>query len=291
MYDHLSAARRLLWLGAHKTGTTFLQGMLDASASAMSEAGAAYMSLDTFREKYTRPLLFKNNEDTPAPASDFPIGAGTTVLFDENIPGLVHNAVSPEAGLYPEMEERVGKIMSYLNYTPDLLLFGIRALDGYLPSLYCETLKSTPFQTFHRFLQRVPADLQWYPTLQRLAAQFEDVPMVVYRAEDLRGHERTLLSTLTGVPVDALQADEKQERPGFSHAAIHGLKVLSKTREVVRADVSAMVQEFPKSADNPGFAPFGGKRKIALKALYAQDCAQIAADPRMTLLDFDALTA
>lgn len=286
MYDQLSAARRILWLGAHKTGTTFLQGILDASSDALGPAGTTYMSLDTFRDKYTRPLLFKNFEEAPAPASEFPIGSSTTILFDENIPGLVQDAVSADAGLYPQMEERVGTVMEHLAYTPDLILFGIRRLDGYLPSLYCETLKSTPFRLFPEFMEHVPKGLSWHPLLVRLAQMYPKVPLVVYLAEEMRGHERAFLSTLTGVPAPALQVDESRERPGFSQKAINRLKAVSKTRTVERKDVGQMIREFPKSADNPGFAPFGPQRQERFKALYAQDRSLIQNDDRMQLLDF-----
>ncbi|WP_299658202.1 hypothetical protein [uncultured Tateyamaria sp.] len=285
MYDQLSAARRVLWLGAHKTGTTFLQGILDASADALAQAGVAYMNLDTFRDKYTRPLLFDNFEEAPAPASEFPIGSSKTILFDENIPGLVQNAVSADVGLYPQLEERVGAVVDHLDYTPDLILFGIRRLDGYLPSLYCETLKSTPFRPFLEFMEHVPKGLLWHPMLVRLARMYPGVPLVVYLAEELRGHERAFLSALTGVPVPALHIDNSRERPGFSQKAINRLKALSQTRPVVRQDVGQMIREFPKSADNPGFAPFGAQRQERFKTLYAQDRSLIQKDAQMDLLD------
>ncbi|WP_165611610.1 hypothetical protein [Cognatiyoonia sediminum] len=188
------------------------------------------------------------------------------------------------------MEIRVRKVINYLDYHPDLIVFGIRNLVGYLPSLYCEMLKSTPFQTFEHFMKRVPPQLQWYWLAKRMASMFPDVPLVLYRAEDLRGNERALLSALTGLPASVFEENAQKERSGFSKKTIRRLKKLSETQEVTRSDVFRMNRRFPKSAENPGFDPFGDIRRERFNKLYEKDLVEIAADPNMTLLDFANLS-
>ena len=41
--------RDILWLGLHKTGTTFLQKSLDLSQKALQQAAIHYVDLDEFR--------------------------------------------------------------------------------------------------------------------------------------------------------------------------------------------------------------------------------------------------
>jgi len=290
MPNEFSHTQRVLWLGAHKTGTTYLQGMLDATSVHLQQGGVEYESLGSFRDRYTRPLLNKGFLSRPAPARDFRRGSTQTILFDENIPGLVQNAISRQIGLYPMMEIRVRKVVNYLDFEPQILLFGIRNLVGYLPSLYCEMLKSTPYQTFEHFMKRVPDQLQWYWLAKRMAAMFPDAPLYIYRAEDLRGNERRLLSSLTGVPATDFNTNIEQERSGFSKKAIRRLKKLSETQEVTRSDVFRMNRRFPKSTENPGFDPFGDARRQRFNKLYEKDLVEIDADPNMTLIDFAKLS-
>lgn len=282
-------AERVLWLGAHKTGTTFLQGMLDATFDPLTEAGVAYENLDEFRKKFTRPLLFKRHENPPAPASDWARGTKKTILFDENIPGLVQRAISRKNGFYPDMEVRLQTILEHLDYKPDHVFLGIRNLVGYLPSLYCETLKSTPFQPFESFMKQVPSQLQWYPMLQRLTTMFPGIPITIYRTEDLRGNERRLLSALTGIAPELFQVSENQDRSGFSKAAVRKLREISEIVGVQRGDVHRITRQLSKSKGNPRFDPFGQVRRTRFSLLYEKDQVEIAADPNLTLLDFAQL--
>lgn len=269
--------RKVLWLGAHKTGTTYLQSLLDVSKEGLSEHGVAYENLDTFRNRFTRPLLYKNFTAPPDDRSTFSTGDKATVLFDENIPGLVQSAISLSGGLYPLMEPRVNKVLGYLNYDPSHIVIGIRGMTGFLPSLYCETLKSTPYKSFEEFLRKVPSNISWVPLLKRIVGMFPGRSVTVYKAEEIRGKERELLSMVTGVPAQKILQSSGQERSGFSQKAIDVLDELSRTRAVVRSDVHAIVMKYPKSKVNAGFSPFDLEEKERLDALYARDVRGIKA--------------
>lgn len=265
--------RDILWLGLHKTGTTYLQKSLDLSQNSLQAAGIHWVSLDTFRQLWTRPLLHDDHEAEPAPAAR-PEGCPHWLVFDENIPALVQHGLTRE-GFYPEAGRRARIIANHLNLRRPQLVLALRGFTGFVPSLYCETLKSTPYRPFRKFLALPPEAMSWIPLIDRLLKAFPAAPLTIYRAEDLPGHEAALLARLTGLPETAFTLLEGTERLGFSHEAMMRLQALAEERPVTRADVWEMVQQYPRDATHPGFAPWSAEERALLDAAYARDLAEL----------------
>ncbi len=281
-------ARNILWLGAHKTGTTFLQKSLDLSQEALKAGQVHYVALDRFRKDYTRPLLNGRTDMELAPSVYRQDWEGTNLVFDENVPALVQHVCHPQ-GLYVTAAERSRLLADHLGLEHPTIVFGIRPFAGYLPSLYCETLKSTPFKMFRKFL-RTPLDtLAWYPVLKGLQEAFGGAEVLVYQYEGLKGNERALLSRVTGLPRESFTLLEKTERPGFSHRTIRELRELSQKRKVLHKDVRAAVKAYPRGPGYPGYWPWKPEEKPVLTDVYAADVARIKADDSLTFLDFNTL--
>lgn len=261
----------VLWLGLHKTGTTFLQKSLDLSQPALRRAGIAYVGLDEFRRLWTRPLLHDNHPEAPAPG-DLPDGMRRWLVFDENILALVQHALTPE-GLYPQGGPRARIVADHLRLRQPRIVLGLRGFAGLVPSLYCEALKSTPFRTFDRFLRQPVEEMSWLPLIEALQAAFPDSDLLLYRAEDLPGREADLLAEVTGLPAAAFTLLDKPERLGFSHAAVSRLHEMAAQGEVSRDQVRETVRAMPRDPGEPGFSPWSPEDRAILQAGYARDLA------------------
>lgn len=258
------ARRPILWLGAHKTGTTFLQNALMLSQAALARHGLRYMDLDEFRAKYTRPLIYRGSfGQVPPPEDDL------NVIFDENIPGLVQHALSAK-GMYPDLVSRSRKVCSHFGLQNPDIYFGVRDYVGFLPSLYCEALKSTPFRPFDNFYVRQRHRIDWNDVVDLLRKAFPASRIRLYFYEDLRGNEARLLSEVTGVPAADFTIPGKISRPGFSHAAIESLLELSKARLVTTEDVFSAIRRFRKNKEFPSFQPFDDEEKKYLHSSYQE---------------------
>lgn len=278
----------VLWLGLHKTGTTFLQKSLDLSQPALIAAGIAWVSLDEFRRKWTRPLLHDGHDTPPAPA-DLPPGLRHRLVFDENIPALVQHGLKPR-GFYPRAGERARIIADHLHLERPLLVLGLRGFASFVPSLYCETLKSTPFKPFRAFLRQPVEAMSWLPLIDRLLAAFPGSDLLLYRAEDLPGQEARLLSRVTGLPESAFTLLGAPERVGFSQEAVMRLHAMAEAGPVSQAEVHRLVRDLPRGPGRPGFMPWNAGEKALLDAAYARDLAEVKAraarpDGRMIWLD------
>lgn len=293
------SAFKVLWLGAHKTGTTFLQRCLDRSQPALCSARIRYMELDEFRDKYGRPLL--NNDFANLALNEFDGTDETMLIFDENIPGYVQHALSPR-GFYPDMEARATTITDYLDFEPTDVVFGVRSYEGFLPSLYCETLKSTPFQTFDNYLRSSfrtrwksqsetgpeIADLgrmSWPKLLRRLRRLYPHARVRIYFYEQLRGNEVRLLSEVLGLPADQIELLDTVERAGFSNRAVRRLHKISEKRAVEPRDVLRVNRHFPSGPDFPSFSPFDDAERAELRQRYRAECDDLRSDDRFDVID------
>lgn len=302
-----SRHRDILWLGAHKTGTTYLQDLLSHSTAALAEARRRYIDMQAFRSLYTRPLLYSPQKpsqtaspDAPPPLSVPPLpgqeggqaGAAQTsyLLFDENILALVQDVVH-RTGLYPEGAERALRMAEALHLeAPDIVL-GIRGFAGYLPSLYCEVLKSMPFLPFEEFNAAPLTALSWYDVIDRLHAAFPHSRIRIYCAEDLRGREDALLAWVAGLPTAQIGQDSRKQsqnnarREGFSHATVTALHHLyQEVGSVSHADLAACLKMHPRSApDSTAYSPWSARERRDLELVYALDLKTIATLERVEL--------
>ncbi len=277
----------ILWLGVHKTGTTFLQGCLEASRPAIETHGIDYMSLEDFRASCTRPLL-----DRPGPPPTPPplrhLGpAGTwrlRLVFDENILGLVQDVCTPE-GLYFEGAWRADEMADRLGLVAPHVVLGLRGFDGFLPSLYCETLKSTPFRGFRDFLRCPVERLSWLPLVAGLLRVFPASPLTLYTAETLRGHEAWLLSYLLDLPETAIVLPCEAERPGFSQRAVEAMEAAHALRPIGPDQAKRLAAAHPRGLQAPGFDPWSPLERRALQARCQADIQTLRGWSRVRIID------
>jgi hypothetical protein len=273
----------IYWLGVHKTGTTFLQACLEASREALERHNLTYEPLDTFRRTYTRPLLDRPDALPPILTSAT-MSKARRLIFDENILGLVQDVATPE-GLYPTGAWRADEMADRLDLENPRLVLGLRGFAGFLPSLYCEALKATPFQSFRKFLRTPPEHLSWQPLVANLLVAFPRTHLTIYTAETLLGQETALLSYLLDLPKPELTRADHSERRGFSQRAVEKMNEVHKARGIEIAEVKRLAEDYPRGPEMPGFDPWERDERDRLNALYTADLEALRTWPRVTLID------
>lgn len=271
----------ILWLGAHKTGTTYLQSLLPHARTALARAGLLHLGLAAFRSFYTDPILNAPADTATAPLPRDETGAPRYLIFDENIPALVHDVLSRHA-LYPDGAERALQLARSAGVHPGRIVLGIRSFDSYLPSLYCEVLKSMPFLPFAEFNRTPLTALSWSNLIERLAAAFPKAQICVYRAEDLKGREADLLAWVTGLAPQDFPAAPGPVREGFSQGAIDALHALHRQGPVRHQDVARCLEAHPRTPGSAPFRPWEDARQRDLKLAYALDLEEIRALEKST---------
>lgn len=284
--------RDVLWLGAHKTGTTFLQRSLDLSRRALRDHDVTYVELDEFRRSWTVPLLYRRSDTKPAPRGPFASDARVRLVFDENIPGLVWHSLRAQ-GFYSEAERRSRTVADHLGLDVSDVVYGIRPYTSWIPSMYCEFLKGRDFWTFDAWMQRgFAADsddvdraewpaldfdrADWPALVRRLGLEFPDATVRVYFADELRGREAELLGRLLDVPAEDFTLLTSDERRGFSAKAIAWLHNMSTEMNVTEHDIEQATMKWPRSRDNPGFSPWPDDVRAVLDEQWQRHREQLA---------------
>lgn len=270
----MTPSQDILWLGAHKTGTTYLQKILSQSRAALAKACILYLGMHAFRTRYTKPLLYA--EDKLDHLHSWTNVQGCRLIFDENILALVQDAQTPHA-IYPNGAENALKLADNLQLERPTLVLGIRNFSGFLPSLYCETLKAQPFLPFRSFQKTHFGSLSWCALVERLLAAFPESRLKVYSAEAMRSREPELLSWVCyDVPQSAWTVDVpcKARREGFSHNAMVALHELADTHgsgNISSTDLTNCLQAHPRVPQDRAFNPWSPEEETALDALYRED--------------------
>lgn len=284
----MASSQDLLWLGAHKTGTTYLQSILAQSRFALANARILYLGMQAFRSHYTKPLLYsKYKSDYFLNKAEFELnGQGSRLIFDENILALVQDAQGRH-GLYPNGEEQALKLSNALGLKNPTLVLGIRKYSRFLPSLYCETLKAQPFVSFRTFQKTRFGALSWCSLVERLLAAFPESSLKVYPAEAVHKRPAELLSWVCGniLPSDwTVDVPSTARREGFSHNAMVALHELANTRgddKISATDLTNCLQAYPRDPQSSAFDPWKPEEKTALDLLYREDVNAIKSLPRV----------
>jgi hypothetical protein len=273
----------VVWLGAHKTGSTYLQKSLDLSQAVLKDNSISYSSLDDFRARITRPLLNAGRASPAVPLDDVDDSWATKrLIFDENI-AAVPNAAVREGVLYPAAPRRARKVASHLDVNVVTVVLGVRSYDTFLSSLYCEILKALPFRTWSTFLDSAVGPpgrldtagnrryLSWPFLVRRLRRTFPEAEVKLYRQEELRGNEAVLLAHILAIPADQWTLLAGVERAGFSHLAVQRLHAIHRERDVSRDDVRQSVRLQPTGPEFATFYPWNEDDRVYLEAKYAKD--------------------
>lgn len=278
----------ILWLGAHKTGTTYLQNVLDRSRSALADAGILYLGLQAFRSRCTKPLLYSDSAHSGITSGVRSVceGRGRYLIFDENILSLVQD-VQATHGLYPGGEERALHLCNALRLDKPLLVLGVRKYSDFLPSLFCETIKAQPFLPFHSFQKTLFSALSWCDLAERLLAAFPQARLKIYTVEAMRDREAELLSWVCGnVPPSqwTVEAQSKARREGFSHDSMVLLHELAEARgidNITATDLTNCLKAHPRDSQSRSFDPWTPSEKAVLDLKYRVDVNAIRALSRV----------
>lgn len=140
-------------VGAHKTGTTYLQAQFEHNFKLLLKHKVFYLSLSETRNNITQ-ILDKSFLDlgyikklmTELKSKKIE----HLILFDENFIGTVKNKIG--RSLYPNVEKRLEKLFYIFNSHGNIKIFLItRNFPDYIVSRYCEYLRHYKYIDFEDY--------------------------------------------------------------------------------------------------------------------------------------------
>jgi hypothetical protein len=272
-----------LYLGAHKTATTHLQGILLANRAGLS-SGKVVLSAPQDVRKEWLPKFFKycNNVNMRSDAqllNDLTViapSSGLWILTEENIAG-VSNDFAVKPGMYPAAGDRVKCIVDLFKSANVSLFFSLRSYDSFYRSAYSEVVRNRGYMPFNEFYDEARfKDNSWVDMVGRLCDALPQNKIVLWKFEDFRPLVPQLLQRMTGIEkvqplIDAYKAETT--RPSLSQKTIEILADLHKVLD--RSELLALVERINRAYSvergYPPYRAFSDEQEARFAEKYAAD--------------------
>jgi hypothetical protein len=275
-----------LHLGAHKTGTTYMQAALAANREPLAEAGVGFLPLTPFRNAITQNLMSLGPGEFSARKlierflpNGRQTGDGGIVMSDENLIGSPGELVRTGI-LYQNARLRSEQLQRILAGHEVALFFSVRSYDTYFASMYCEALRhSKEFIRFVDFRARINNERsRWPVVLEEILAGMQPSDVYLWRYEDFRPNAAQIIRRLAfgrDAPADGGGA----ERLSFSQTAVDVLTMIADRHGAATAGqlVNTFSDKLPKGAEFETFDPWTDRQRRELTVAYEEDCAAIGA--------------
>lgn len=279
-----------LYLGAHKTATTHLQGILLANRDVLAEKGVALSAPQDIRNEWL-PDYFRavrhvvKDEAIPQQLAEklraLEPPQERWILTEENMIG-VPAELSTHRGLYPFARQRLTTVRALFPEAHITLFFSVRSYDSFFRSMYSEVIRNRGFIPFEEFYDREAFERKsWVGTVEAFASVLPPEDIVLWRFEDFRLIHRQVLALMTGIDdvgplIEAYSAETT--RPSLSQKAVDLLAELAPAigkKEALRL-TERINAYYGVDRGHPTFQPFDGEQIEDMRARYSKDMARIA---------------
>lgn len=274
-----------LYLGAHKTATTHLQGILMANRAKLGADGVQLASPQDVRKEWL-PLYFQavrafgENGRIP-PRLSGPLRAampaqGDWILTEENIIGVPIELLT-QPGIYPNAARRLATLVALFPECKISLHFSLRSYDSFWRSMYSEIVRNRGFLPWDEFYKpEVFAKRSWLDTVTGFVSALPEAEITLWRFEDFRAVMPQALAELSGQSdVDPLIAAYQPEatRPSLSQKAMDILAEIAPA--LGRAEALRLTERindhYSVAKGHAPFDPFDAETAAAMRADYARD--------------------
>ena len=268
-----------LYLGAHKTATTHLQGIFLANREKLLEKNIKLSAPRDVRKSWL-PSFFKfcnkNDKNALADIQSLAPGKGTWILTEENIAGT-SNDFTKLPGMYPKIEDRLSCIKKAFEGSDIELFFSIRSYDSFYRSAYSEVVRNRGYIPFSEFYDEERfKNNSWVEMVRMFANVLPQEKITLWCFEDFRDLVPDLVAGITGSDnAEELIESYKPEttRPSLSQKTMDILASLYPviSREESRKLVERINQEYAISDGYAPLIPFSQEQIDGFKKQYQND--------------------
>lgn len=282
-------------LGAHKTATTHLARCVLAAEEDLLQAGVIFLDPAQLRQPPLELRALIADPGVPprrhGPAQEILRGLMAEqrdlILSEEQILGSLGASrfLGRDGSVYPLAGARVRKLLDVLGTRDVTLLLGLRSPAEFLTSTFGEQLRHGGPLRIEEFLGDYdPKSLRWSELVERLMMESGAARLVCWRYEDLSAVRAELLTIMLGADLAGLVPDLPPTRVGLSGPGYRALLQHTSGDRAERKEIGAMLKAHPKRAAADGLRLLPQEVHDACDQNYVEDCARIAAMPRVRML-------
>jgi len=272
-----------LYLGAHKTATTHLQGILHANRNRLAEEGIKLSMPGDVRKEWLQSFFHWCNHKDSDSREKIQKAApekGTWLLTEENIAG-VSNDFTIKSGIYPHIGARLKCLRSAWPEPEMELFFSLRSYETFYRSAYSEVVRNRGYIPFDEFYDEERfKNNSWVETVRQFVEVIPQERITLWRYEDFRKLVPSILKAMTGIDdTETMIAAYKAEttRPSLSQKTIDILDSLHPVlnRQESKKLVERINNAYPVSGGYEALRTFSSEEEARFKAQYDDDVATI----------------
>ncbi|NCC60772.1 MAG: hypothetical protein EOM12_07480 [Verrucomicrobiae bacterium] len=283
----------VLHLGAHKTGSTFIQNTMKENSSLLNSCGVKYFGGEDARINFTRNIVYPVVGLRESSFSENELEAQCRLLLseklekynsmflsNENVLGFC-DLIKSSGYIYPKSDQ-ILRFLSKLTDSWDVkLVFLIRNYAEFIESTYVQKIKEGFTYDFEDYQSECSLiKVSWVPIVKRMREIFGGNNVHVIKYEDFKQQQGDYLAEvmeILGCNGSFLNFDlEKNVNPSYSKVAI---ELARKANEVLKGDDlrdyrGFLTRRFPvKKYGRPNL--FNDKQKAMYSSKYEDDCAEL----------------
>ncbi|MCF6272329.1 MAG: hypothetical protein L3J37_03925 [Rhodobacteraceae bacterium] len=201
----------ILHLGAHRTASTYVQGVLAKNSARLGAAGFASPSQESTRASLTAAISSRFSRQLLTGGfagfihDNAMEGARTLILSDENFLGFLNDIFSHHA-FYPDTGPRLKRLANLLPAPPVKVVFALRPYTTFFPSAYSRWISpGRPVMARDEAASIILGLVRGWPDLiADISAAFPDSELVLAEYHSDAGFGLSQLHSLLGSLADEL---------------------------------------------------------------------------------------
>lgn len=241
-----------LHLGAHKTGSTYLQKSFLASLQSFDSVGISYIPLAESRS-LVLPAVQGKSAFMGAPSTVI-VGCrdlladrfrehGAVLLSDENLLGSLYR-FSGARGLYPSSQANIRSLLNIVGRDVEVIVYlSVRSYASWLQSAYVQLLKRRRLVTFADFIRNVRfSSLSWLGLVERISHSVPGAKIVIWPYE-LFAKDNALVLACLAEKLGGADLQMVAARPNPSLSAIaHEILMTSRQAGIEESDIQSLLK-------------------------------------------------
>jgi len=271
-----------LYLGAHKTASTYIQNLLFVNRVFLEEKGFSIFIPKTLRKLYL-PQFFEYCKEGKVSKNLYDIllnSKENIIISDENLIGIPEDFIRVK-GMYPYAVERL-KCFKKLYKDFDIkFYFSIRNYFEFYNSIYSEIIRNSEFLTIKEFKERLWwKDNSWVKLIEEISQIIGKENIFIWDFSLVKKDLFTILKLLVNInekEFNLLKKDIKEKRLGLS---LKSIEIMENIHSVLKVDeyFSLLERINNKYSVSKGFSKvnvFSNDEKKFLKNKYEKDIKSI----------------
>lgn len=302
--------------GFHKTATSHIQSMLARNSKQLERKDVMYVHHRDMRKRLTVPVQCnvynKLGMDWDPKISDEELKEMTGVFFDELIEGNPKRIILSDENMAGHCGHCVKRGVLYRWRRKLIEVFaeqfpngvnevhlGLRNYADFFASAYVEYLRSVTGQWFvdepkmrRQVMENMPS---WHNILKSVVTLFPGAKVFVWRYEDFRQIDRSILANLCGPEIDVEKLSEPKDRNKRPTASGRAVAELLQLIHKDGADAAleqrvALQEQYPRGPEFGSYDPWTPNERAHLTRVYDRDISDIRANPDITLVELEHVT-